>query len=135
MPQSPGSCVPGLRARPEAEREEFAKWYVASEEHARAWRSLGMLDQRFSRCTTGPARSALLQSRESIRRQVRKFGRGRGRSRAGVGADVFLGDHYLPMNYWLADQRTATGEQRTIRLADNTLIQPEHPQRTGCAIR
>ncbi len=30
------------------EREEFAKWHAAHEEHARAWRQLGMLDQRFS---------------------------------------------------------------------------------------
>jgi transmembrane sensor len=105
----------------EAEREEFAKWYVANEEHARAWMQLGMLDQRFVG-TTGPARSALLRSRESMGRQVRKFGRGVAGVALALGLTVFLGDHYLPVNYWLADQRTATGEQRTIRLADNTLI-------------
>lgn len=57
------------------EREEFAKWHAAHEEHARAWRQLGMLDQRFS-VASGPARTALLQSRESIRRRVRKLGSG-----------------------------------------------------------
>ena len=54
------------------EREEFAKWHAAHEEHARAWRQLGMLDQRFS-VASGPARAALLQSREGIRRRVRKL--------------------------------------------------------------
>ena len=44
------------------EREEFAKWHAAHEEHARAWQQLGMLDQRFS-TTSIPARNALLNAR------------------------------------------------------------------------
>jgi len=39
-----------------------------------------------------------------------------------IGLALFAGDRYLPIDYWLADQRTATGEQRTIRLDDGTLI-------------
>lgn len=103
------------------EREEFAKWHAAHEEHARAWRQLGMLDQRFS-VASGPARTALLQSREGIRRRVRKLGSGVASVVAVIGLALFAGEHYLPVNYWLADQRTATGEQRTIRLSDGTLI-------------
>lgn len=105
----------------EAEREEFAKWYAANEEHARAWMQLGMLDQRFA-ATTGPARSALLRSREGVGRQMRKLGRGVAGIAVALGLTLFLGDRWLPVSYWLADQRTATGEQRTIRLSDNTLI-------------
>ncbi|MFJ3487059.1 FecR domain-containing protein [Pseudomonas sp. NPDC090202] len=105
----------------EAEREEFAKWYAASEEHARAWMQLGMLDQRFAG-TSGPARSALLRSREGVGRQMRRLGRGVAGIALALGLSLLLGERYLPVNYWLADQRTATGEQRTIRLADNTLI-------------
>ncbi|MGH8416618.1 MAG: FecR domain-containing protein [Pseudomonas sp.] len=105
----------------EADREEFAKWYAASEEHARAWMQLGMLDQRFVR-TTGAARSALMRPREGLGRQVRKLGRGVAGFALALGLTLFLGDRFLPVNYWLADQRTATGEQRTIRLSDNTLI-------------
>ncbi|PMX03907.1 amino acid ABC transporter substrate-binding protein [Pseudomonas sp. FW215-R2] len=103
------------------EREEFAKWHAANEEHARAWRQLGMLDQRFS-VANGPARSALLQSREGIRRRVRKLGSGLASVVAVVGLSLFAAEHYLPLDYWLADQRTATGEQRTVRLADGTVI-------------
>ena len=103
------------------EREEFVKWHAAHEEHARAWRQLGMLDQRFS-VAKGPARSALLQSRESIRRRVRKLGSGLASVVAVVGLTLFAGERYLPLDYWLADQRTATGEQRTVRLADGTLL-------------
>ncbi|MGV8889992.1 MAG: FecR domain-containing protein [Pseudomonas sp.] len=103
------------------EREEFAKWHAAHEEHARAWRQLGMLDQRFS-VASGPARTALLQSRESIRRRVRKLGSGVASIVAVIGLALFAGDRYLPIDYWLADQRTATGEQRTLHLTDGTLI-------------
>jgi transmembrane sensor len=103
------------------EREEFAKWHAAHEEHARAWRQLGMLDQRFS-VASGPARAALLQSREGIRRRVRKLGSGLASIVAVLGLALFAGERYLPIDYWLADQRTATGEQRSIRLEDGTLV-------------
>ena len=103
------------------EREAFSKWHAAHEEHARAWRQLGMLDQRFS-VASGPARTALLQSRESLRRRMRKLGSGMASVVAVMGLALFTADRYLPLDYWLADQRTATVEQRTLRLADGTLI-------------
>lgn len=103
------------------EREAFAQWHAADEEHARAWRQLGMLDQRFS-VANGPGRAALLQSRANIRRRVRKLGSSLASIVAVIGLALFAGDRYLPLDYWLADQRTATGEQRVLRLADGTLI-------------
>ncbi|AZF50039.1 FecR domain-containing protein [Pseudomonas sp. R2-7-07] len=105
----------------EVEQEEFAKWLASDEEHARAWRQLGMLDQRFS-VACGPARAALLQSRESVRQRMRKLGRGLASIALVVGLALFAGERYVPIHYWLADQRTATGEQRTLTLADGTRI-------------
>ena len=105
----------------DTERDEFARWYAASDEHARAWLQLGMLDRRFAGAT-GPARQALMRSREGVGRNVRKLGRGVAGIALALGLSLILGSHYLPVSYWLADQRTATGEQRTIRLSDNTLI-------------
>ncbi|MBD9466153.1 FecR domain-containing protein [Pseudomonas sp. Pdm06] len=102
------------------EHEAFARWHAADEEHARAWRQLGMLDQRFS-VANGPARAALLQSRVSIRRRIRKIGSGLASVVAVIGLALFASER-LPLDYWLADQRTATGEQRTLRLTDGTLI-------------
>ncbi|WP_166366300.1 FecR domain-containing protein [Pseudomonas akapageensis] len=105
----------------EIERAEFHKWYAADEEHARAWMQLGMVDQRFN-AAAGPARKSLLQSRASLRRQVRQLGRGVASVVLVGGLALFLGQNYLHVNYWLADQRTGTGEQRMMRLADGTLL-------------
>ena len=103
------------------EREEFSKWLASDEEHAHAWRQLGMLDRRFS-VACGPARVALLQSREGIRQRVRKLGSGLASIAVVIGLALFAGERYLPLHYWLADQRTATGEQRTLKLSDGTRI-------------
>ncbi|WP_339435432.1 FecR family protein [Pseudomonas orientalis] len=100
------------------EQEEFAKWLASNEEHARAWRQLGMLDQRFS-AASGPA---LLHSHDSARQRMRKLGRGLASIVLVCGLALFAGERYVPIHYWLADQRTATGEQRTLELADGTRI-------------
>ena len=54
--------------------------------------------------------------------QCRKLGRGLASIALVCGLVVFAGERYVPIHYWLADQRTATGEQRTLKLADGTLI-------------
>ncbi|KTB55863.1 amino acid ABC transporter substrate-binding protein [Pseudomonas viridiflava ICMP 13104] len=100
---------------------ELAQWLAADEEHARAWRQLGMVNQRFA-LPAGPARKALQQSPGTLRHSLRKLGGGLAVMCVAFGLALFMGDGYLPVNYWLADQRTATGEQREVRLADNTLI-------------
>lgn len=102
------------------ERAEFERWHAASEEHARAWRQLGMLDQRFA-AAAGPARKALLQSRVSLRQRVRKIGVGLA-SLLLVSGLISWSNAHQGLGYWLADQRTATGEQRSLRLEDGTLV-------------
>ena len=64
----------------------------------------------------------MLQSREGIRQRVRKLGTGLASIALVCGLALFAGERYVPFHYWLADQRTATGEQRTLKLADGTQI-------------
>ena len=105
----------------DVEQAEFAKWYAASEEHARAWLQLGMLDHRFSTASI-PARNALLNARHTAHQRLRKVGSGLASLALVIGLTVLAGKNYLPMDYWMADQRTATGEQRVVTLADGTLL-------------
>ncbi|NBA96374.1 FecR family protein [Pseudomonas sp. R5(2019)] len=113
-------CLDGSNASA-IERAEFEKWFAADEEHAQAWMQLGMLDRRFS-AAAGPARQALLESRAGIRQRLRKMGSGVASVVLVGGLTLVIGEHYFPVGYWLADQRTATGEQRTLHLDDGTLI-------------
>jgi transmembrane sensor len=106
--------------RSPAEQVEFEHWYAASDEHARAWGQLGMLDQRFS-AASGPARQALVHSRDILRRRLRGLG-GVAAVLLAVGLALSLGHQRLPFDYWLAEQRTATGERRLLQLADGTRI-------------
>ncbi|MCX2685533.1 MULTISPECIES: FecR domain-containing protein [unclassified Pseudomonas] len=103
------------------ERNAFMRWHAASEEHARAWRQLGSLDQRVS-AAAGPARQALLQSRAGLRRRIGKVGSGLAGMLLLGSLLAWVGAPSLSPNYWLADQRTATGELRTLRLEDGTLL-------------
>lgn len=103
------------------ERNRFMHWHAASEEHARAWLQLGMLDQRVN-AAAGPARQALLQSRTTLRRRVRKLGGGLASVLLVGSLLASIGSVSLSPQYWLADERTRTGELRTLRLEDGTLI-------------
>ena len=105
----------------DVEQAEFTKWYSASDEHARAWLQLGMLDHRFSTASV-PARNALLKARTGVQERARKIGSGLASVALACGLALFAGKNYLPVDYWMADQRTATGEQRQLRLADGTLL-------------
>ncbi|QXI34124.1 FecR domain-containing protein [Pseudomonas promysalinigenes] len=99
----------------------FIRWHAASEEHARAWRQLGAMDQRVS-AAAGPARQALIQSRAGLRRRLGKVGSGLAGMVLLGALLAWVGIPSLAPSYWLADQRTATGEVRTLRLADGTLL-------------
>lgn len=107
----------GSGAATAQDEAEFSLWFAADPEHARAWRQLGMLDQRFA-TTSAPARAALTQARDGMRQRLGKWG-----GAASLLLISLFGAHrYLPIGYWMADQRTATGEQRSVLLDDNTLV-------------
>jgi transmembrane sensor len=79
-----------------------------------------MLDQRFS-VASGPARTPCCNRATAFADACASLAAAWPAS-SPVGLALFTADRYLPLDYWLADQRTATGEQRTLRLADGTLI-------------
>ncbi|WP_252088501.1 FecR family protein [Pseudomonas sp. MWU13-3659] len=103
------------------ERSEFMRWHAAHEEHARAWQQLGALDQRVS-AAAGPVRHTLLQSRAGLRQRLGGLGTGLAGMLVLGGLLAWAGVPTLAPGYWLADQRTATGEMRTLRLEDGTLL-------------
>jgi transmembrane sensor len=102
------------------QRAQFERWHAADAEHARAWAQLCLLDQRFTG-TSRPARQALLQSREGLRGHVRKLGGLTGLLLVGA-LSLMFGQRLLPLDYWLAEQRTGTGEQRMLQLSDGTRV-------------
>ncbi len=110
-----------LDASNPAQQAEFARWHAADEEHARAWQQLGMLDQRLRVPAAG--RKALLSSADSARKRVRKLGSGLASVVLVLGLTTFGVKQWLPLGYWLADQRTAVGEQRRVTLADGTEVE------------
>lgn len=111
----------------------FARWHAAHSEHARAWSQLGMLDRRLAGAAPKAARNALLRSPGESRRKVRRLA-GTGLSLLLVGALALgIGNRYLPVRYAFADLVTATGEQRELRLPDNTLLKLDN--RTAVDVR
>ncbi|WP_040260906.1 FecR domain-containing protein [Pseudomonas massiliensis] len=104
----------------EQARREFERWLAADEEHARAWHRLNLIDLRIN-ATSVPARAALRTPRDGLRRQLRTLGRGLAGVAMAIGLAV-VGRQVLPVDYWLADERTQTGEQRLVQLADGTRI-------------
>lgn len=109
-------------ARPDDEAA-FAHWHAAHSEHARAWSQLGMLDRSLASAGPKPARNALLRSPREARQKVRRIA-GTGLSLLLVGALLLgVGNRYTPVRYAFSDLVTGTGEQRELRLPDNTLLQ------------
>ncbi|WP_277052480.1 DUF4880 domain-containing protein [Zestomonas thermotolerans] len=103
------------------DRQAFAGWLAAHPDHARVWQQLGGLDQQLASVSSAPARRALLQSAESRRRRGRLGGTALGLLLS-VGLALGLIAQQRPLGDYLADQRTASGEQRELRLEDRSLV-------------
>lgn len=102
-----------------SERRAWAAW-LEQPEHAQAWAKVERISGQFQPLTSdaiGRAAGAMLQQRQSTRRQVLKV-----LSVVCGGAVLTVAGGALPWQRWAADERTAVGEVRDLRLADGTRL-------------
>jgi transmembrane sensor len=105
----------------DGQQQAFAHWHAAHPDNARAWAQLGGIDQQLHGASTGPARRALQRSEGEVRRRLRRLGG------TTLGLLLMLGLalgllQQRPLSDWLADEVTASGEQRDVELPDHTRI-------------
>lgn len=98
-------------------QQQWIDWHQESDANRWAWQHLERLQKVFQGVPGTIARSTLtLETAQPRRRTVLKgllIG-------AGVSSSAWLGYREAPV--WLADQRTRTGERRSLTLSDGTLV-------------
>lgn len=107
-----GSASPG-------ERQAWNAW-LEQPEHAQAWAKVERISGQFQPLVTdaaGRTAGAMLHSRQPNRRQALKV-----LSVLCGGAVLSLAGGSLPWRQWTADERTAVGEVRDLRLADGSQL-------------
>ncbi len=107
-----GSASPG-------ERQAWNAW-LEQPEHAQAWAKVERISGQFQPLVTdaaGRTAGAMLHSRQPNRRQALKV-----LSVLCGGAVFSLAGGSLPWRQWTADERTAVGEVRDLRLADGSQL-------------
>jgi transmembrane sensor len=108
--QNSGACA--------AEHAAGAEWRARHADHERAWQLAERFSDRAQQLAGGVGRAALERPRGLERRQVLKT-----LALLIVAAPLGLAaQRSLPWREWQADERTATGEQRTLRLPDGGQI-------------
>ncbi len=105
-------------ARDEARNQAWRQWLQASPQHAAAWARVEKLQQQWAMV---PAQAALssLGAAQAQRRDVLKV---LGLLMA-MGGGSWLAAEQLPYRALLAQQRTGTGERRTLQLADGSQLE------------
>ncbi|MFZ6048424.1 FecR domain-containing protein [Pseudomonas sp. CR3202] len=104
------------------ERHAFDRWHAAHPEHARVWAQLGALDAHLAPAAPAPARRALLRADDQARRRLQRVGRGLAGMFLLAGLSLGLLAQLRPLGDFLADEMTASGEQRELQLADRTRV-------------
>lgn len=106
----------------EQQHREFARWLAAHPEHGLVWRRLGGIDQQLAAANTPLARRALLQGGINRRRSLRRLGGGTLGLLLAAGVALTLLAQQRPLDDYLADYHTASGEQRDLLLADRSQV-------------
>lgn len=99
---------------------ELQRWLSQSGEHLRAWAQLNGIDRQLDVINSPGARRALERTATSDRLSVRRALFGFALAFA-AGSGMAL--QSKPLDVWLADQRTGSGAQQSLTLADNSHIQ------------
>ena len=102
----------------EHEQRQLQEWRLADAEHERAWQAALALQQRFSAVPSRLAMASLQPVRRGRRTALRQL----------LGLAVVIPTGWwlaqeLPLAAWSADVSTATGERRSLTLADGSLLQ------------
>jgi transmembrane sensor len=101
-----------------AEHAAGAEWRARHADHERAWQLAERFSERTQQLAGGAAQSVLERPRSFDRRQVLKT-----LALLIVAAPLgYAAQQSLPWREWQADERTATGEQRTLQLPDGGQI-------------
>ncbi|MCD4863860.1 FecR domain-containing protein [Pseudomonas benzopyrenica] len=102
----------------EREHQQLQEWRQAHAEHERAWQAALALQQRFAAVPSRLAMASLQPADRGRRTAMRQL--------LGLAVVVPTGwwlTQTLPLDAWTADLSTATGERRTLTLADGSLLQ------------
>lgn len=102
----------------ERDRAELQTWRNSHSSHEQAWQKAQLLRQRFAELPSALAMASLDRPQES-RRTVLK----RALGAVALVPAAWLISRQLPLDVWSADLRTATGEGKTVRLADASSLQ------------
>ena len=102
----------------ERDRAELQTWRNSHSSHEQAWQKAQLLRQRFAELPSALAMASLDRPQES-RRTVLK----RALGAVALVPAAWLISRQLPLDVWSADLRTATGEGKTVRLADGSSVQ------------
>lgn len=106
----------------DGQQQAFARWHAAHPDNARAWAQLGGIDQQLHGAASGPARRALQRAEGEVRRRLRRLGGTTLGLLLMLGLTLGLLQQQRPLSDWLADEVTASGEQRDVELPDHTRI-------------
>ncbi|MDH0303270.1 MULTISPECIES: FecR domain-containing protein [unclassified Pseudomonas] len=98
--------------------QAWREWLAASPEHAEAWARVEKLQQQWARVPRHAALSGLGAAQAQRREVLKVLG-----MLVAIGGGTWLAAEQVPYQALLAQQRTGTGERRTLRLADGSRLE------------
>lgn len=111
-------------AATDSDHRAFKRWLAISDSHRRAWREIGETWEALGGTQLPGARAALERSHAEERVDARRLLR-----RTVIGLAILavlpaagLWVSNTSLAYWLADYRSATGERRTVKLEDGSVL-------------